>query len=101
MHFLLIYELSADYLSRRGEFREEHLRLAWQAQENADLVLGGALGDPADKAILLFQGDSPESAVRFADADPYVINGLVLSWSVRPWNTVIGDQASNPVRPSA
>lgn len=101
MHFLLIYELSADYLSRRGEFREEHLRLAWQAQENAELLLGGALSDPADKAMLLFQGDSPASAERFAQSDPYVTNGLVLSWSVRTWNTVVGDHASNPVRPAA
>ena len=100
MHFLLIYQLSADYLSRCGEFRDAHLQLAWEAQECRDLILGGALGDPADQAILLFQGDSPAAAERFAHADPYVANGLVLSWSVRPWNTVVGDQASHPVRPA-
>jgi len=25
MHYLLMYDLSADYLERRGEFRNEHL----------------------------------------------------------------------------
>lgn len=100
MHYLLIYQLSADYLARRGDYRNAHLQLAWQAGASGDLLLGGALGDPADQAILLFQGDSPEAAERFALADPYVANGLVHSWSVRQWNTVVGEQASKPVRPA-
>ncbi len=100
MHYLLIYQLSPDYLARRGEFRNAHLQLAWAAQAAQDLILGGALGDPADQAMLLFQGDTPAAAERFARSDPYVANGLVLSWSVRPWNTVVGDQASHPVRPA-
>ena len=99
MHYLLIYELAPDYLARRGEFRDEHLQLAWEAQERGEIVIAGALADPADQAILLFSGDSPDSAERFARADPYVAQGLVTSWRVRQWNTVIGTDAANPVRP--
>ncbi|TQK02618.1 YciI-like protein [Herbaspirillum sp. SJZ107] len=99
MHYLLIYELAPDYLARRGEFRDEHLQLAWDAQERGEIVIAGALADPADQAILLFSGDSPEAAERFAKADPYVAQGLVTSWRVRQWNTVIGSDAANPVRP--
>ena len=99
MHYLLIYDLAGDYLDRRGAFRTEHLSLAWQAKVHGGLVLAGALTDPADKAVLLFEGDSPEGAKRFANADPYVLNGLVRTWEVRAWTTVVGDQASNPVRP--
>ena len=98
MHYLMIYDLSRDYLERRGEFRAVHLRLAWEAHERGELVLGGALSEPADQAMLLFQGDSPEAAMRFAAADPYVQNGLVSSWRVRPWTTVVGKDASTPVR---
>ncbi len=100
MHFLLIYDLADDYLERRAEFRNEHLSLAWAAQERGELVLGGALADPADSAVLLFTGDGPEIASSFAEADPYVANGLVRGWRVRPWTTVVGDDASTPVRPS-
>lgn len=96
MHYLLIYELAADYLDRRGTFRNDHLKLAWEAE---GLVLGGALTDPTDRALLLFEGDSPEAARRFANADPYVRNGLVKRWEVRPWTTVVGRLASTPVRP--
>ena len=98
MHFLLFYDVSPDYLARRGEYRAKHLDLAWRAHDRGELVLGGALGDPVDAAVLMFQGDSPEAAERFAGADPYVRNGLVLRWRVRPWTTVVGATASAPTR---
>ena len=100
MHYLLMYDLAPDYLARRGEFRNEHLRLAWEAQARGELVIAGALADPADGAVLLFSGDTPAAAERFARADPYVTNGLVTRWRVRAWTTVVGDQAATPVRPA-
>ncbi len=98
-HYLLIYDLADDYLARRGEFRGVHLNLAWDAHKRGELVLGGALGEPVDSAILMFKGESPKVAEDFARVDPYVTNGLIKSWKVRPWMTVVGDLASNPVRP--
>lgn len=98
MHYLLFYDLAPDYLERRTAFRAEHLALAWQAQERGDLVLAGAVGDPVEQAILLFQGDSPAAAEAFAAADPYVTNGLVTGWRVQVWTTVVGENASMPVR---
>jgi len=99
MHYLLFYEAAEDYVERRAPFRQEHLSLAWQAVERGELVLGGALANPADGAVLLFQGDSPEVAAKFAKADPYVNNGLVKRWYVREWTTVAGRDAATPIRP--
>jgi uncharacterized protein YciI len=99
MHYLLFYELSEDYLVRRADYRAEHLGLAWKASENGDLILAGALADPADTAILLFKGDSAAAAEHFATNDPYVKNGLVKRWYVRQWMTVAGDQAAKPIHP--
>jgi len=61
------------------------------------LILGGALANPADGAVLLFRGDSPTAAEVFAAADPYVTNGLVTRWRVREWTTVIGRDAAVPL----
>ena len=97
-HFLLLYELAEDYLTRRSEFREEHLRHAWRAVERGDLVLAGALAAPADHAVLLFQGSSAEVAHTFAHEDPYVRNGLVKRSWVREWTTVVGQDAKTPLR---
>src|SRR5262245_9087774 len=98
MHYLLFYDVAPDYLRRRGEFRAEHLALGWQACARGELILAGALADPVDGAVLLFQGNSPEVAERFASADPYVRHGLVTRWRVRPWTTVVGESAASPVR---
>lgn len=99
MHYLLCYDLAPDYLERRGEFRNEHLKLAWDAQERGEIVVAGALSDPADMAVLMFQSESPEVVERFATADPYVIHGLVTGYRVRAWTTVVGENAATPVRP--
>lgn len=98
MHYLLMYDVVPDYITRRGEFRDEHLQKAWDAVARGELVLGGALADPPDGTVLLFQGDSPAAAETFAKADPYVVNGLVTRWRVRSWTTVVGETASTPVR---
>ncbi|MCU7493909.1 MAG: YciI family protein [Ignavibacteria bacterium] len=100
MHFLLIYELNEDYLERRAEFRDEHLALAWKSHDKGELILGGALSEPVDEAILLFKGETPEVAEKFARVDPYVLNGLIKKWHVRPWTTVVGDLAATPVKPA-
>src|SRR5947208_16863727 len=96
MHFLLLYDIVPDYVERRAKFRAEHLALARAAHLRGELVLGGALADPVDGAVLLFRGDSPAAAEAFAAVDPYVRNGLVTRWRVRPWTTVVGDDAQVP-----
>jgi len=97
-HYLLTYHLAPDYLERRPRYRAKHLALAWQAADRGELVLGGAVEDPVDTALLLFAGETPETAEAFARADPYVQDGLVERWTVRRWNTVVGADAAGPVR---
>ena len=101
MHFLLMYEFGPDYLEKRGPYRAEHLRLAWEFQGRGELVLGGAFSEPADGAALLFKCESSEAPLRFAAADPYVKAGIVKAWHVRRWTTVVGDDAATPVRPES
>lgn len=100
MHYLLFYEVAPDYLARRGDFRDAHLAKAWTSHDRGELVLGGALGEPVDGAALLFKADSPGVVEEFARTDPYVVNGLVTSWRVRPWATVAGSTAANPIHPA-
>ncbi len=89
MHLLLEYSLADDYLDRRTALRDEHLALARAAHERGELLLAGALPDPFDRALLVWT--APREVVeRFAAEDPYVREGLVTSWSIRPWHVVIG-----------
>lgn len=100
MHYILFYELADDYLSRRPQFRDAHLEKAWDEKDQGHLFLAGALANPADMAVLVFHGDSPDVAEEFAKSDPYVLNGLVKRWYVREWTTVVGDAAAKPAKPS-
>ena len=94
MHYLLFYDVTADYVERRAAYRAEHLALAKAAVARGDLVLGGALGEPVEQSVLFFSGDSPAAAEAFAKVDPYVINGVVTQWRVKPWATVVGRDAA-------
>jgi len=98
-HYLLFYDVSADYLDRRAAFRDAHLRNAWTAHGRGELILGGALANPVDGAVLLFRANSARVPEEFAKTDPYVLNGLVTAWKVREWSTVAGSEAANPVQP--
>src|SRR5262245_61874127 len=90
-YYALFYEVVEDFVSRRSAFREEHLQLAREAHRRGELLLAGALTDPADRALLVFRAAGPSVAEAFARSDPYVTRGLVARWEVRPWAVVIGD----------
>ena len=96
-HTLLIYELAEDYVERRPAFRDEHLAYAWAAADAGTLILAGPVGDPPESALLIFS-DS-QAAEDFAGGDPYVREGLIVSWRTAPWITVVGKDAATPVRP--
>jgi uncharacterized protein YciI len=96
-HYILSYEVADDYLERRGQFRAEHLALASAATERGELRLGGALAEPVDGAVLVFRAEDDRPARSFAEADPYVRNGLVMSWRVREWTVVVGADYEGPI----
>ena len=99
MHYLLFYDAAPDYAERRLPYRAAHMAHARASVERGELILGGALADPIDGAVLLFRGESPATAEAFARTDPYVLNGVVAAWRVRAWTTVVGELAEAQLPP--
>jgi uncharacterized protein len=95
-YYALIYETVDDYVARRTEFREQHLRVARAARERGELLLAGAFDDPVDRALIVFCVDDKSKVEEFARKDPYVVNGLVKKWEVRPWKVVVGHEQRFP-----
>ncbi len=93
-YFALFYEVVDDFVARRAPYRDEHLRLAREAHARGEVVLAGALADPADRALIIFHAHDRTVAESFAREDPYVVNGLVKHWEVRPWTIVVGSLGS-------
>ncbi|RPI79465.1 MAG: hypothetical protein EHM45_02785 [Desulfobacteraceae bacterium] len=90
MYYILFYKTVENYVETRAPFREEHLALVRAAHNRGELVMAGALADPADSAVLMFKGESPAAAEHFVKNDPYVKNNLIAEWKIRPWTVVIG-----------
>jgi uncharacterized protein YciI len=90
MHYLLLYEYVENAVERRAPLREGHLRLAGEAVARGELLLGGAFSEPLDGAALLFRADDPSVVEAFVRRDPYVANGVVTGWRIRPWTIVVG-----------
>lgn len=96
-HYALTYEVVPDFIERRTPHREAHLQRVRHAHARGLLLLAGALGDPPDGALLVFRAESAAPAEEFARTDPYVVEGLVTAWRVRPWNVVVGAEAARPM----
>lgn len=93
-HHVLIYDVVDDYPAKRVPHRAHHLRLAAEYRRRGEFLMGGAVGDPPDRAILVFHGDR-SVAEGFAARDPYVQAGLVQRWEVQPWAVVAGEVFDN------
>src|SRR5712692_5963927 len=91
-YYALFYEVVDDFVARRAPFRDEHLRLASLAHDRGEIVFAGALAEPADRALIVFHAADKSKVEAFARRDPYVANGLVKKWEVRPWTVVIGNE---------
>ena len=92
-YFALTYEVIDDFVTKRAPFRPSHLKEVREAHARGELIMAGALGEPAG-ALLVFRAADKTIAENFAKADPYVKEGLVKTWQVRPWTVVIGQDPS-------
>jgi len=98
-YYVLFYDVVDDFVARRAPYREEHLRCAREAHSRGELILAGALADPADRALLVFRVVDQTTVEAFVRKDPYVVNGLVSHWEVRPWTVVVGSDQSGDNTP--
>ncbi len=93
MYFLLLYDVVDDMVDRRLPHRAEHLGQLQELARQGIVTMGGACGDPVDGAVIVFHTEDRGLVERFAHGDPYVTNGLVTHWQVKPWHVVIGGDA--------
>jgi uncharacterized protein len=52
--------------------------------------MAGAAGDPVDSGLFIFKDLAAEDIEQYVKTDPYVLNGLVTSWTVKPYMVAIG-----------
>jgi hypothetical protein len=89
-YYALSYQTVPDFIAKRADYRSNHLAVVKAAVERGELLLAGALSGADGGALLIFGGPTDEVAKAFAQNDPYVLNGLVTEWTVKPWAVVAG-----------
>ena len=92
-YFTLTYDVVDDFANKRLPFRPAHLKEVRDANARGELVMAGALGEPVE-ALLIFRVNDKAVVEHFATNDPYVREGLVRKWKVRPWTVVVGQDPS-------
>jgi uncharacterized protein len=95
-YFVLTYETVDNFPERRTPYRPAHITQVREAHARGELVMAGATGDPPNGALLVFRGVDRTVAEQFATHDPYVQEGLVRKWEVRPWTVVVGNDPAEP-----
>lgn len=94
-YYTLTYHTVDDFIEARKMYRPVHLNLVKKYFADGHLIMGGALENPANEALLLFKTENTEPIETFVENDPYVKNGLVKKWSIRRWNVAIGGDIKN------
>lgn len=89
MHYLLFYKTVDSFIEKRTAYRLEHLDLVKDHVAKGQIVMGGAMAEPADEALIVFECEDEAIPTSFVENDPYVQHGLVISWNIRPWNVAI------------
>jgi uncharacterized protein YciI len=89
--YVLQYDYVADSLEKRKPHREAHLAMIGKQNKAGNVVLAGAVDNPPTGGLLIFRNLSPSDIEQLAQQDPYVINGVVKKYTIKPYMAVIGD----------
>ena len=85
------YEYVADALEKRKPYRQDHLALINKESEKGNVILAGAVGNPPTGGLLIFRNLSFDEIDQVIKKDPYVVNGVVMKYTIQPYMAVVGD----------
>jgi uncharacterized protein len=82
--YVLFYESADDVMSKAPAVYPAHLARLRDFKARGELLMVGTFADPqADGSMAIF--NSRQGAEDFATEDPFVLQGVVRSWTVKEW----------------
>jgi len=88
MKYVMTYRAVADFLPLAQQNYPGHSARVDEFAGRGELLMVGTFDEPMDgTAMGVFT--TREAAEQFVAGDPFVLNGVVAEWSVRPWNEVL------------
>ena len=93
--YVLQYEFVENALEKRAPFREAHLVIFRKQVESGNVIIGGAVEHPPTGSITIFRNLKADEIEQVVQQDPYVINGIVKNYTIKPYIAVAGDPVLN------
>ena len=88
MKYVMTYRAVEDFMPLARQHYPAHAARVEEFAGRGELLMVGTFDEPMDGAAMgVFT--TREAAEQFIDGDPFVRNGVVAEWSVRPWNEVL------------
>ncbi len=88
MKYVMTYRAVEDFLPLAQQHGPAHVARLHELHDRGVLLMVGVLDEPMNgDAMGVFT--TREAAEEFIAGDPFVVNGVVASWTVRPWNEVL------------
>jgi uncharacterized protein YciI len=82
--YVLFYESADDVMSKAPAVYPAHLARLQDFKARGELLMVGTFANPqADGSMAIF--NSRQGAEDFAAEDPFVLQGVVRSWTVKEW----------------
>lgn len=91
--FVLQYEFVENALEKRAPHREAHLAIFRKQVESGNVIIGGAVEHPPTSSLTIFRNLKAEDIEQIVQQDPYVTNGVVKNYTIKPYIAVAGDPA--------
>ena len=73
-----------------AEIRPVHRQYQTKLKETGKLAIAGPFTDDSG-ALMVYEADSKEEAENILRNDPFCVNGVFVSWVIRPWKTVMAN----------
>jgi uncharacterized protein len=87
MKYVMCYENAADFAEKAKLHFTAHRARLDEFHAAGTLLMAGPLLDQRGGAIGIFT--SREAAEEFIKDDPFVLNGVVMSWEIREWMEIL------------
>ena len=92
MKYVMRYTAVEDFLPLAEANGAAHVARLTEFHDRGVLLLAGTLQEPFNgDALAIFT--TREAAEEFVSGDPFVVNGVVASWEIRPWYEVLEPDA--------
>jgi uncharacterized protein YciI len=92
MKHVMRYTAVEDFLPLAAADGPAHVQRLHEFHDRGVLLMAGPMQGPMNgDALAVFT--TREAAEEFVAGDPFVLNGVVASWEIRPWDEVLAPGA--------